>query len=104
MSAVKIFTFIFTANNPSGTFVSGDVMDVYYDTASDLSPGMNHTSNGYTVYKNGVQITSGNYVASPFSYPPVSYISYQLYYNQICNGNYLVQWEFQSSFPYANST
>lgn len=59
MANVLHWTIEFIQNNPFGGYVTGDVLQIYYDADLDPTPVQSSTA-GISVYKNGVHITSGN--------------------------------------------
>lgn len=101
MSAVKVWTISFVGNNPLGGYVSGDIVDIYYDPSLDPSPGVDLHA-GMSVNLNGAPVTSGNdidFITN--TYHTVIYKTVQSYNNIICNNGFFVSFSpVQSSFPY----
>jgi len=95
MAEVLLYSFNFTANNPSGTFVAGDVVDVYVETDDIVTPAF-ITFDGISVKKNGVLIGSGPIIDTL----PKSYKTETDYNQQICKGDTLVKSYRYLSFPY----
>jgi hypothetical protein len=96
VAEVQIVKIQFTANNPQGGFVAGDVLDVYVETDNIVTPAPFNTDGVYAK-KNGVLMTSdiGFVNTAEGSYKTVTY-----YNPQICKGTSLVvpfQWW---AFPY----
>lgn len=67
MADVLFYKIQFLANNPYGEFVTGDVVDIYYNVDNEITPDQTVSTSitAITVKKNGVTITSG---ASIFSF------------------------------------
>ncbi len=96
MSAIKVISIAFNANNPAGTYVTGDVVDIYYDASLDTSPSANPYA-GLIVKLNDTPITSG----SDIDWNTVSYKTVVYYHPLICNQGYQVQTINDISFfPY----
>lgn len=98
VAEVQIVKIQFTANNPQGGFVAGDVVDVYIETDNIVTPAYLNAEGIYSKL-NGVLITSdmGYINTSEQSYKTVTY-----YNPQICKGTSLVvpfQWW---AFPYGS--
>lgn len=61
MAELLFYRFEFLKNNPGGTYVTGDVVECYYD--QDLQPvPVNQSVVPIVVYLNGIVVTSGEYV------------------------------------------
>jgi hypothetical protein len=95
MANVLFWKIQFIASNPLGEYVAGDVLEFYYDNTSSLTSG--NISEGITVYKNSVLITSGADIQlGGFD----SYLTEQnLSQFGICNGTTMVtpsrlEWDF----------
>lgn len=85
MAETLVWKIQFIEDNPYGTYVAGDVVDIYYDPDLDPSPALSSTV-GYSVKKNGGTITSGNDILYT-TFP------YKIEQNQnaaICNATTLV--------------
>jgi hypothetical protein len=85
MAETLVYRIQFTADNPYGTFVSGDIVDIYYDPDADPVPA-NGSSVGYSVKKNNVTVTSGNVILMPAQ----SYTIESNQFAQICNDTTLI--------------
>jgi len=83
VAEIKICSILFKHNNPYGTFVAGDVVDVYWDdTALDI-----------VVKKNDVTITSGDGIPLTFIYagqPHSYYFEQKIIQVTICNSTSLL--------------
>lgn len=93
MAQIKIVNVLWKANSPYGTYVSGDVVDVYWDNVSLL----------FVVKKNNGTITSGNAIPFTFVYnqKPVSFYKQEsITQVTICDSTDLVQFERVPAFPY----
>jgi hypothetical protein len=96
MAETLVHTIQFLEDNPYGTFVSGDVVSIYYDPALDPAPSSGSTT-GYTVKKNGIPILAGNDVFYQFDAGKIESSANA----QICNGTTLIQSVRQITyFPY----
>jgi hypothetical protein len=84
-------------NNPSGTFVAGDVITIFIDDTLIVShySFLNFEFTGITTYKNGVEIFSG-----PFLTFDPSIVSVEINNINICNGTELVKFVTYNGFPY----
>ncbi len=93
--SVKVRSLVFNSNNPYGTYLASDTIDVYYDSSIDTSPGSDIHA-GLTVFQNGTQIYSGPTILfNDSSFTEENIVSSE------CNGGYLVEHsKFESSFPY----
>lgn len=90
MASYLIYKIQFIQNNPFGTFVSGDVLDVYIDTDTiALWPA------GVTVNKNGVLLGSGPLIDTT---PAIATVN--TYSQIICNSTSLVEISQLSIYPY----
>jgi hypothetical protein len=99
MADILVHTIQFIDDNPFGTFVSGDVVSIYYNPDDDPSPALSSTV-GYTVKKNDVEIFAGDDVF----FQTYSYKIETSQNAQICNGTTLVIAVRQiSNFPYVFS-
>lgn len=95
--SLKLYSILFNANNPDGEFVTGDLVEIYYDVSLDTSPGINDQA-GLLVYLNGIQITSGNNIDWHVqSYKTVT----PSYFGYYCNGGFGIYFFLiRSTFPY----
>lgn len=99
MAETLVHTIQFLEDNPYGTFDAGDVCTIFYDPDDDPNPVLASTV-GYHVYKNGVEIFSGDDVF----YQGYSYKIETNAEAQICNATTLVQSvRHISHFPYVFS-
>ncbi len=88
-----VWTIAFNDTNPQGDYVNGDVIDIYYDSDLDTSPGVNPKA-GLSVKKNGVVITSG----ADISWTDQPYKTVNVRYSLICNNGFAVSFSPLSSF------
>lgn len=96
MGRTTIASIQFTGANPSGGYISGDIVNIYYDP--DLDPLFNATA-GYIVEKNGLVITSGANILPEIGLP-YTYKNSFYYYSYICNGTTGVTFAAIPTFPY----
>jgi hypothetical protein len=96
MAEVLIHSIEFLDDNPYGTFLSGDVIDVYADTDL-INASASTSSEGIKAYLNGsgTPLTSGAYI--PLSAPIIIRKSYN---TQLCSGNSLIEFYPNSLFAY----
>lgn len=99
MAEVLQFKIQFLAANPLGEFVSGDVIDIYYDPTTDPTPSTG-SSVGYSVKKNGVTILTGSDIQTgEQSYKTETFSNFG-----VCNTTTLIIAARNTmSFPYATS-
>jgi len=89
MATIQIHKVTFLQNNPFGTFVAGDVLDVYLDTALVTTDPF--SSAGVTVFLNGVLLNVGDipaFTSFPTNDPTILVI--QDFNQQYCFGTYLI--------------
>lgn len=81
MAEVTIYRIQFLQNNPYGTYVTNDVLEVKVETTQLIPNNDFNTvfSVGVKVYKNGIQVFSG-----PQILPVAGYVSAQFFNPQIC--------------------
>lgn len=93
--SVKVRSLVFNSNNPYGTYLAGDTIEVYYDSSIDTSPGTNPFA-GLTVYQNSVQIFSGPTIGFNDS----SYTEQNIDTLECNNGYSVTHSRVETSFPY----
>lgn len=100
MANVQIYRFQFLQNNPFGSFVAGDVLDIFLETDDAVVPtGPLIQAAGISVLLNGVNYTvGGSGVILNFS-PNI--VSVQNFNPQICIGTSLLVFSLFGPWPYA---
>src|SRR5688500_11354014 len=101
MANVQIYRLEFLQNNPFGSFVAGDVLNIFIETDDAVVPAnpLSHTADGITVLLNGVNYpVSGSGVILDFS---PSLISIQEFNPQICIGTSLLVFSLYEPWPYS---
>lgn len=100
MALILIESIIFSGTNPGGTYVSGDQLDIYYDTSE---PSPTNATSGITVNLNGSPITTGSTInVNAKTNPSPASLSKKSYSN-ICNNGYSISFvytEIAMAFPY----
>lgn len=94
MAENKLWTCLWKQNSPYGTFVSGDVVSVYWNDAT----------NSFSVYKNGVTLTSSSAtIPETFISSGISHYYYKEEKIQevlVCVGTSKLKYSRISAFPY----
>jgi len=101
MAAVKVISFEFIANNPSGTFVTGDIVDIFYDPDTDTTSSGLYTFSGFTVQLNGSPILSGPTINRNTT--TNQYYIFSSHLSSICKSTVLIKFSvsiFDHVFPY----
>lgn len=101
MASVQLYRIQFIANNPFGTFVTGDVLDIFLETTSAVvpSPPFAFTTTGITVNLNNVSYPSlGAGFILDFG-PTI--VSIQNFNPQICIGTSLLVFGLYAVWPYS---
>jgi hypothetical protein len=100
MASVQLYRFEFIQNNPYGTFVTGDVLDVFLETTSAVVPAvpLGFQSAGITVNLNGVSYPSSG-AGFILDFNP-SIINVQNFNPQICIGTSLLAFSLSAFWPY----
>lgn len=100
MASVQLYKIEFLQNNPFGTFVTGDVLDLYIETDDAVVPSapLSFQTTGITVNLNGVSypITGSGII---LDYNP-SIVSVQNFNPQICVGTSLLVFVLYGPWPY----
>lgn len=101
MANILYYKLEFFENNPYGTFVAGDVVDMYYDD-SVTPPTSGTSTTGVVVHKNGSQILTGAdiVVLSAGSYKTATYME-NVYNPLVCYTTRAVLLTRANAFPYA---
>src|SRR6185295_11590388 len=98
MSAVKLYTIAYYDDDPYGGYFSGDVIDIFYDPATDTN--VNDPYTGLSVYLNEVLITSGVDIVPSYVNPKV--YNQTIYNTVVCKDDFKVTLShLVFSFPYA---
>lgn len=88
-------------DNPYGTYVTGDVIDVYYDPDADTTTSGTNTYTGFTVELNGSPISSGPQLVYEV-FPTGTYYTVTNFNVERCKGTTRISIVFSSfGFPYA---
>lgn len=100
MASVQLYRFQFLQNNPFGTFVAGDVLDIYLETDDVIVPAtaFENQAAGITVNLNGVDYPVSSVTILDFS-PTI--VSVQEFNPQICIGTSLLVFGTVGFWPYA---
>ena len=101
MANVQIYRFQFLQNNPFGSFVAGDVLDIFLETDDAIVPAgpFEFQGAGITVLKNGVNYpVAGSGMILDFS-PTI--VTVQSFNPQICVGTSLLVFSLYGPWPYA---
>ncbi len=98
MAEVLLHKIQFIQNNQFGTFVAGDLLEVYIDDLAIVTNPypLTFQSVGVVTYLNGSVITSGPFISSGVDFTTISKQN-----TKICNGTELVVTDVYSLFPYA---
>ena len=101
MANVQIYRFQFLTNNPFGSFVAGDVLDIFLETDDAVVPAgpFEFQGAGITVLKNGVNYpVAGSGMILDFSQ---TIVTVQPFNPQICIGTSLLVFSLYGPWPYA---
>jgi hypothetical protein len=94
MAEVLIYRLEFIANNPTGSYVTGDIVDILVETDDVI---LGNSTSGILVKKNNVQIFSGNSIGIYSSDPPFVQSNYN---PQVCVSGALLVFNRGIFFPY----
>lgn len=94
MAEVLIYRLEFISNNPTGSYVTGDIVDILVET-DDVVLG--NSTSGIVVKKNSVVISSGNSIGIYSSDPPFVQSNYN---PQVCVSGALLVFNRGIFFPY----
>lgn len=97
--ATLIYRYEFIQNNPAGTFVAGDVLEIYVDEdaiVENTNPWFIETT-GITAFKNDVEIFSGPFISTS---PDI--VSIEILNPKFCKDTFLVNFGGYVIWPYAN--
>lgn len=101
MSSIQVYKIQFLANNPFGSFVTGDVLDIFIETDDAVVPAapLSFEGTGISVNLNGVSYPAlGSGVILDFG---PSIVSIQQFNPQICIGTSLLVFSLFSAWPYS---
>lgn len=100
MASVQIYKIQFLVNNPFGSFVAGDVLDIFIETDDAVVPAnpLSFIATGVSVNLNGVTYPSAGSGAI-LDYSP-SIVSVQNFNPQICIGTSLLVFDLYGAWPY----
>src|SRR5688572_28435420 len=100
MASVQLYRFQFLQNNPYGTFVTGDVVDIFIETDDAVVPSapLSFEHAGITVQLNGVNYPSSG-AAFILDFNP-SLVTVQNFGPQICVGTSLLVFQLFAGWPY----
>ncbi|HEY0741808.1 MAG TPA: hypothetical protein VGD40_10105 [Chryseosolibacter sp.] len=99
MANVPVHKIQFVGSNPFGEFAIGDELTFYYDNTVD--PNSSNVSEGITVYKNGVLMSSGAMISLNSFINSGVLVEKNLEGDGTCNGTYLIQHaRLDTNFPY----
>jgi hypothetical protein len=98
MAEVRLYRIEFLQNNTFGTYVAGDVIDVYIEETEIVSAPtlLSNTTTGVKAYLNGSPILSGTFISNA---PNI--IALQDFNTQLCVSTSLFSPSFFTLWPYA---
>lgn len=100
MASVQVYRLQFLQNNPFGTFVTGDVLDIFMETDDATVPAnpLSFIADGISVELNGVDypVTGAGFI---LDFSP-SILSIQNFNPQICIGTSLLVFGLYGAWPY----
>lgn len=94
MAEILIHKIEFISNNPHGTYVKGDIIDVYVESTSLVTNAVLSTV-GMVTYLNGVLITSGAFISIQSDV-----IATKKTFLSLCVGTQLLVTQIDDTFPY----